>query len=868
MFSFLRVSAVRLSDGALSRRVFRTADDCFGLLSTGSVVETQDLYDAFKFLATNNGERLTAVTDSRLGDMLTQVETRLPSLNSSYMGNFALRIATIAQTAGNTNPANSDLCRSVLSKIATTMVNKGGRLRELAQVAYATAAVGVDSDAIFELSKQRLTADIDTATPDALNMALQAAYKRNSRDRIYYALLCEKLCELTDRFTAHDVMSTLRTLSKTGLLKGFLLRRLSTLIMDNLDQFTPEQLSEASYRLSQMKFMTPANYSRLYAVVEPHLSNIPERLRVQLLAAGCLCESDKKNELEMLLDNLEHNGRWDLPGCVDYIFSSSYLRRYNDQLPRFIEGISKYTPNITRKYALLLKESLDSIVVESAPVEYDLVPRWRETLDNYDKTTVEINKTTPVFQEVRKILQGVSSNFSEYHKVGPFSVPFVDEERKLAILIEFGTNMSNLVITKRCLEALGHQVGMVKYWEWRRLKTERQELEYAFRLFDTRRKGSLTFNELKRLLCAVGINLSRRELSYLQMEEDIRGSFILEDVLALGASFYSDDVIRERLTRAFEAHFPGQKSVSRDDLEPLLYKLGRQLNVDPSEIEACLNLHCGGESVREISVSSFINIHGAVSPGSTRPPTLVVCNWKCYTPPTMASEMIPRFGARSKLPNLEVLTAPCPVYLRDMVSTYASLGSGCIVCSQDVSAAPLPYGRYTGDVTAGLLKDMGVNWTIVGHSERRDGGPLGIDESRRLINLKLKAALAAGLRVIVCIGENAKRDINFVIQQLEDIFADVTEDDDRIVVAYEPVTSVGTDCPVDPKEVNAIIDRIKTNAKCNLRRSRFIYGGSVDEKNAIHYISQPKIDGIMIGRLWQRPDFNTILETLSESLSS
>ncbi|EDO08318.2 hypothetical protein BBOV_III007570 [Babesia bovis T2Bo] len=139
-------------------------------------------------------------------------------------------------------------------------------------------------------------------------------------------------------------------------------------------------------------------------------------------------------------------------------------------------------------------------------------------------------------------------------------------------------------------------------------RARRQELEYAFRLFDTRRKGSLSYNELKRLLFAVGISLNRQELMYLQMEEDIRGSFILEDVLALGATLYSDTIIRDRLTQAFQAHFPGQQSVNRDILEPLLYKLGRQLKVDPGEIEACLNVQFGGSSQRDIPISAFIDM--------------------------------------------------------------------------------------------------------------------------------------------------------------------------------------------------------------------------------------------------------------------
>ncbi|CDR96750.1 new-TRIOSEPHOSPHATE ISOMERASE, putative [Babesia bigemina] len=209
-----------------------------------------------------------------------------------------------------------------------------------------------------------------------------------------------------------------------------------------------------------------------------------------------------------------------------------------------------------------------------------------------------------------------------------------------------------------------------------------------------------------------------------------------------------------------------------------------------------------------------------------------------------------------------------------MVAEYKSAGSSCVVCSQDVSAASSAAGPFTGEVTAGLLKDMDIEWTIIGHSERRGGGPLGIDERRELINRKLKAALAAGLKVIVCIGESGGRDTNYVIQQLEashkavtlnnsqDICTGITDSDDRLVIAYEPGGCVGTDRPAAPEEVNETITSIKSMAKCNVTRSRFIYGGSVDRSNASLYTRQPNVDGIMVGRLWQHPEFEPLLETI------
>lgn len=485
MFGFVRVSLVRLGEQALSRRTLRSAEECYGLLSPGSSVETHDLYEAIKFFASSLPERRNALRDGRFGDLLTQVDSRLPSLNSSYIGNFALRLSTIVLSSGNSpsdDLSNVEKSKTLLSRLATTLVEKGGQPREIAQVAYAAAAVGVDSDSLYEFAKHQMTLQIESATPDALNLSLQAAYKRGSRDKIYYALLCEKLCELTDRFTAVDVMHTLRALAKTGLLKGFLLRRLSTLIMDNLDQFTPQQLAEASFRLSQLKFFTYQNFSRIYNVIESSLESMPDQLKLEFLTAGCLCKSGTTDALTKLLSSLTFNPSWDMSGVVDYIYASAYLGSHGPELQTVLDNLFQRNPLLTRKYALLLKEALDSFEVESATVKVNLTARWKDALSTFENTETELTKTTPAFQEVKKIIQGSSSNFVEYQHVGPFAVPFLDADRKLCILIEFASNISPLYVKRRCLEGLEHRVGVIQYWEWRRLKTESSQADYIAKI--------------------------------------------------------------------------------------------------------------------------------------------------------------------------------------------------------------------------------------------------------------------------------------------------------------------------------------------------------------------------------------------------
>lgn len=139
-------------------------------------------------------------------------------------------------------------------------------------------------------------------------------------------------------------------------------------------------------------------------------------------------------------------------------------------------------------------------------------------------------------------------------------------------------------------------------------KARRQEVEYAFRLFDKRRKGHLSFMELKQLLGAMGVPLNRHELSYLQMEEDVRGMFILEDVLAQCEAFYTDELIKERLLSSWKAHFDGRNTVSREELKELLCKQGQRLMIDPSEIDAFFNVYGDENNRQDVNVDKFIEM--------------------------------------------------------------------------------------------------------------------------------------------------------------------------------------------------------------------------------------------------------------------
>jgi triosephosphate isomerase len=157
-------------------------------------------------------------------------------------------------------------------------------------------------------------------------------------------------------------------------------------------------------------------------------------------------------------------------------------------------------------------------------------------------------------------------------------------------------------------------------------------------------------------------------------------------------------------------------------------------------------------------------------------------------------------------------------------------------------------GPYTGEVSPPMLREAGVNWVLLGHSERRAASA----EVDATINKKVMAALAHGLTPIVAVGETAEEHgaglaAERVVSQTRAAFDGVSATDASLcVVAYEPIWAIGTGNVDEPADANLIMERIRSSVK-GLDRTRILYGGSVKPENIAALMAQPAIDGALVG---------------------
>ena len=182
--------------------------------------------------------------------------------------------------------------------------------------------------------------------------------------------------------------------------------------------------------------------------------------------------------------------------------------------------------------------------------------------------------------------------------------------------------------------------------------------------------------------------------------------------------------------------------------------------------------------------------------------------------------------------------------------------------AQDVSAHES--GAYTGDVSAAMLREFGVRYAIVGHSERRQYQ----GETDVQVAQKVQRALAAGLTPVVCVGETLREReegmTEFIVKrQLSAVIHLNGHCISEIVVAYEPVWAIGTGKTATPEEAQAVHAVLRAQLKAasdHADRVRILYGGSMNAANAAELLAQPDIDGGLIGGAsLKAPDFLKII---------
>ncbi len=247
---------------------------------------------------------------------------------------------------------------------------------------------------------------------------------------------------------------------------------------------------------------------------------------------------------------------------------------------------------------------------------------------------------------------------------------------------------------------------------------------------------------------------------------------------------------------------------------------------------------------------------------------VIAGNWKMNKTPAEAKELIAAIAPLVKDAGCEVIA--CTPFVDLSAAQEAAQGTNIQIGAENCHWEKS--GAYTGEISAEMLSSMGVNIVIIGHSERRQY----FGETDVTVQKRVRAALDAGLTVILCVGETLEQreqgiTSELVAMQTKIALGGVTAEElKRIIIAYEPVWAIGTGKTATAEQANEVCHTIREviaglYGKDAADAFTIQYGGSMNAGNAAELLAQPDVDGGLIGGASLKPnDFATIVKAATE----
>jgi triosephosphate isomerase len=221
---------------------------------------------------------------------------------------------------------------------------------------------------------------------------------------------------------------------------------------------------------------------------------------------------------------------------------------------------------------------------------------------------------------------------------------------------------------------------------------------------------------------------------------------------------------------------------------------------------------------------------------------IIAGNWKMHKNQAESLAFVQTFKSEIEETREEREIVLCAPFTSLTVMSKNLHGSRIMLGSQNIHWET--EGAYTGEISGEMLTEIGVDYVIVGHSERRQY----FGETDETVNLRLKAAQQYGLKPILCVGEtkeqrDAEETENVIISQLKKDLVGV--DQNNLVIAYEPIWAIGTGDTCESKEANRVIGIIRQ--QLDNQDVSIQYGGSVKPSNVAEIMAQSEIDGALVG---------------------
>jgi len=330
---------------------------------------------------------------------------------------------------------------------------------------------------------------MDDLEPAHCVMLLEAFRRWGVFDRQLVDMIVERMSDEVDRFTARDVVEAFAVISRLGLPRGFLLRRLCTLAFENLRQFTPRELTMMAYALAKLRFLAHNNVDDICDALVPDLHKLKGSQLTELLFS--LAMTDSRHQVDLIRKVIDQymtgSPNKTLSSMVDFAWSVCALGLVDEcaeDLKTILSTVFDRSPPQNRVPLMKLFDVICALEIEHKTLGISVPPTWRAACDDADRFEMDRlessrlhNEIVMRFDHLRGTANGTrwQLRMQRNQPLGPYRVDMADEDTKIALDIEIISWPTSRLLKHRMLETLGYKTIRLGYWDWRRARTEEDQ---------------------------------------------------------------------------------------------------------------------------------------------------------------------------------------------------------------------------------------------------------------------------------------------------------------------------------------------------------------------------------------------------------
>eukprot|EP00931_Biecheleriopsis_adriatica_P112620 TRINITY_DN872_c0_g1_i1.p1 TRINITY_DN872_c0_g1~~TRINITY_DN872_c0_g1_i1.p1 ORF type:complete len:564 (+),score=121.58 TRINITY_DN872_c0_g1_i1:47-1738(+) len=427
------------------------------------------------------------VSDGRFHAILSALASRLDDCDTRMLS----KIADASARFRTSTPELSDMAQRLAEVV--TRREDAFNPRNLANVAIALSIRGVRDVPTVEFIRNEAMKLMDDLEPAHCVMLLEAFRRWGVFDRQLVDMIVERMSDEVDRFTARDLVDALAVISRLGLARGFLLRRLCSLAFENLQQFTPRELAKMAYALAKLRFLAQSNVDELVDALQPDMHKLVGSQVSELMFA--LAMVDARHQLDtvrqLVAQYTESPGG--VPGMsggslIDFAWSLAALDLVHEQSSEFkavmAEIFGNRAPPQNRVPLMKLFDVINALELEYKDLGISVPAAWKAACDDADRFEMDRLETARLHNEIVMRFDNLTGSASgmkwqlrmqRNRPCGPYRVDMLDEDTQTALDLEIISWPTSRHLKHRLLKSLGYRVLRLQYWDWRRARTEEDQ---------------------------------------------------------------------------------------------------------------------------------------------------------------------------------------------------------------------------------------------------------------------------------------------------------------------------------------------------------------------------------------------------------